>query len=262
MDRGGPVIEFDRATVAYPGRFGIEEVTMSIMPGEFVGVIGPNGAGKTTILRAVLGLLHPQSGKVRVLGRESERIHEIRPEIGYLPQRSQTDPRFPATVEEVVLMGRYSSLGLMRQPRRSDAEAAREALEQVEMAEHAREPIGHLSGGQQQRVLIARAIASKPRILLLDEPTTAVDVATQRVIADLVAELHKRLDLTIVLVSHDINAVSEYVDKVAYINRRLFAYGPPDQVLDIEMLRKIYHSDVMVLEHEGRKCVIVSDHHG
>lgn len=256
------VVESDHATIGYAERFGIEDVTMTILRGEFIGVIGPNGSGKTTLLKAILGLLRPQSGKVTVLGRDSERIHEVRHKIGYLPQRSHVDPRFPATVGEVVLMGRYSSLGLMRQPRKDDVKAADEALRQVGMEEHTKEPIGHLSGGQQQRVLIARAIASRPEILLLDEPTTAVDVATQRVIADLVAELHKELELTIVLVSHDINVVSEYVDKVAYINRRLFAFGPPDEVLNIELLRQIYHSDVILLEHEGRKCVIVSDHHG
>jgi ABC-type Mn2+/Zn2+ transport system ATPase subunit len=262
MNRTEPAVEFENATVGYADRFGIEEVTMTILRGEFIGVIGPNGAGKTTVLKTILGLLRPESGTVRVLGRSGDAIQEVRPKIGYLPQRSQIDPRFPASVLDVVLMGRYSSIGLMRQPKPADIDAAYEALGYVEMAEHALEPIGHLSGGQQQRAFIARSIAAKPEVLLLDEPTTAVDVATQRVIAALIAQLHERLDLTIVLVSHDINVVSEYVDKVAYINRRLFAFGPPDSVLDLELLRQIYDSDVVILEHQGRKCVLVSDHHG
>ncbi|MDA2912178.1 ATP-binding cassette domain-containing protein, partial [Nitrospiraceae bacterium AH_259_D15_M11_P09] len=145
----------------------------------FVGVIGPNGSGKTTLCRAILGLMRPLEGSLQIFDCACEKLRcHHRARIGYLPQKGVLERNFPITVLEAVMMGRYGALGLFRRPRQQDREIAVEALENVGMQDHRNTALGHLSGGQQQRVLIARALAQKPQVLLLDEPTTGVDITT------------------------------------------------------------------------------------
>jgi len=257
-----PVIQFSDATLAYPRGIALRHVTLSIAQGEFIGIIGPNGSGKTTLLKAILGLLCPTEGTVRVFDCSCHKLRcHHRARIGYLPQKDQVDPDFPITVRETVMMGRYGAIGLLRRPSDTDRELVHRALEAVEMDKQIDAPLGHLSGGQQQRVLIARALAQQPEVLLLDEPTTGIDAPTQHSIIRLVSRLHREMKLTILFVTHDINTISPYADRIALINRKLFAVGPPSEVLNKETLSEIYGKQVVVTTKEEGIFVIVGDYH-
>lgn len=256
------VIHFDHATIYYRDRLALEGVTLGVGRGEFLGIIGPNGSGKTTFLKAILGLVSPAGGSVRVFDCACDRLRcEHRARIGYLPQKDAIDPHFPITVSETVMMGRYSSIGLFRYPGRSDRGIVQDALEAVDLLAEARTPLGELSGGQQQRVMIARALAQRPEILLLDEPTTGIDAPTQHAIMDLITRLHRDLRLTILFVTHDINLISPIADRLVLLNTRLYAAGPPASVLTREILTQVYGADVVLADHEAAPYVIVADHH-
>jgi ABC-type Mn2+/Zn2+ transport system ATPase subunit len=257
-----PVIRFSGATLAYSRGIALKDVTLDIYPGEFVGMIGPNGSGKTTLLKAVLGLIKPIQGSVQIFDCSCHKLRcHHRARIGYLPQKEQVDPDFPITVMETVMMGRYGAIGLLRRPGRADRALALHALEEVEMADYQDAPLGHLSGGQQQRVLIARALAQQPEVLLLDEPTTGIDAPTQHSIIRLISKLHRDLKLTILLVTHDINMISPFVDRLALINGKLYAIGRPPEVLTQETLSEIYGKQVVVTTKGTGTFVIVGDHH-
>jgi ABC-type Mn2+/Zn2+ transport system ATPase subunit len=192
-----PIIRFDHATFGFPGIVALEDISLTIPESEFVGVIGPNGSGKTTLCRAVLGLMAPLSGTLRVLDCACEELRcHHRALIGYLPQKGMIDRNFPVTVLEAAMMGRYGALGLFRRPSQKDRDIARQALAQVGMDHHRDSALGALSGGQQQRVFIARALAQQPRILLLDEPTTGLDLTAQHSVVELIQQLHHELKLT------------------------------------------------------------------
>ena len=254
-----PIISFQNATLLFHNRVALEDITLDIQEGELIGVIGPNGSGKTTLLRAILGLMLPQRGTIRIFDCRCDELRcHHRVKIGYLPQKELVDPDFPISVFEAVLMGRYSAIGLFRSPSSGDRRIAEHALEEVGISELAERPLGQLSGGQQQRVYIARALAQQPRVLLLDEPTTGLDVATQRTIIDLVKRLRDTLGLTIVLVTHDINMVSPISDRLLLLKTRLLAAGPPKSVLNQETLIQMYGKDVVITD---RDYVIVGDHH-
>jgi ABC-type Mn2+/Zn2+ transport system ATPase subunit len=254
-----PIILFSKATVGFGGRPALEEISLEIQDGEFVGVIGPNGSGKTTLLKAILGLVLPISGTVRIFDCSCDKLRcHHRARMGYLPQKKWIDPHFPLTVFEAVLMGRYSSLGLFRRPSSSDYDIVRGALNDVGLLQHASTPLGNLSGGQQQRVFIARALAQQPKVLLLDEPTTGLDATTQKSLFELIHRLRETLRLTILLVTHDINMISPIVDRLALLKTRLIAYGPSQTVLHKEILSQVYGQGVMVVD---RNRVIVEDYH-
>ena len=256
---GKPLIRFDHATFRYPQGPALEDITLEIADGEFIGVIGPNGSGKTTLLRAILGLMPPSEGSLKIFDCACEELrcyHRAR--IGYLPQKEMVDPNFPITVEETVLMGRAGAIGLFRRPGRTDRAIVRHALEDVGMTEFSARPLGSLSGGQQQRVFIARALAQHPQILLLDEPTTGIDPPTQHSILDLIRHLHQDLHLTVVLVSHDINLIAPLADRMALLKTRLHAVGQAKDVLRKEVLAEVYGRETETTEGGH---VIVADHH-
>jgi ABC-type Mn2+/Zn2+ transport system ATPase subunit len=254
-------VRFDHVTVAYQQSVGIEDVSFGLNQGEFLGIIGPNGSGKTTLLRAVLGLVTPASGSVTVLGAAGRELARVRRQIGYVPQRRSIDPQFPITVRDAVVMGLYSMLGSFGRLKADDRRRVEAALVAVNLVDSADHVAGHLSGGQQQRLLIARALVQEPQILLLDEPTSAVDVATRFTIVDLVRKLHAERGLTTLYVTHDINEVMPCVDKVLYINRTVRAFGSCAQVLNRETLESLYGSRVVFAEDSGRRYVIVGDSH-
>jgi ABC-type Mn2+/Zn2+ transport system ATPase subunit len=254
-------ISFRHVTVAFQDAFGIEDASFDIRSGSFTAVIGPNGSGKTTLLRATLGLVRPVSGTVTVLGRNGSGLARARRRIGYVPQRRPFDAMFPVTAFEVALMGSYGRLGILRNPGPPDRSRAMGSLEAVGLADRAGHVAGHLSGGQQQRLLIARALVQNPEILLLDEPTSAVDVASQRTIVQLVRSLHDKLKLTTVFVTHDINEVMPCVDRVLYLNRRVHAFGSCAEVLNAATLEQLYQTPVAIIQRDGRPYVIVSDRH-
>jgi ABC-type Mn2+/Zn2+ transport system ATPase subunit len=234
---------------------------MELRPGEFLGIIGPNGSGKTTLLRAVLGLVTPVSGSVTVLGAAGRDLSCARRHIGYVPQRRTLDPQFPITVRDAVVMGLYPLLGSFRRLTADDRRRVEMALAAVNLVDRADHVAGHLSGGQQQRLLVARALVQEPRILLLDEPTSAVDVATRSAIVDLVHKLHAERGLTTLYVTHDVNEVMPCVDKVLYINRTVRAFGSCAQVLNRETLESLYGTHVVLADDGGRRYVVIGDSH-
>jgi ABC-type Mn2+/Zn2+ transport system ATPase subunit len=258
-DHGKPLIRFDHATFRYPSGPALEDITLEIADGEFLGVIGPNGSGKTTLLRAILGLLPPSSGTLRIFDCACTELRcHHRARIGYLPQKGFVDTHFPITVQEAVLMGRAGAIGLWRRAGKADREIVRHALEDVGMADVADRPLGLLSGGQQQRIFIARALAQHPQILLLDEPTTGIDTTTQHNVLELIERLHLDLHLTIVLVSHEINLIAPLAERLALLKTRLVAVGTAKEVLTRDILAQVYGPQIQTTD-TGH--VIVADHH-
>ncbi|MBM3315936.1 metal ABC transporter ATP-binding protein [candidate division WOR-3 bacterium] len=255
-------VAFEHVTVAFQRGAGIEDVSFELGPGEFLGIIGPNGSGKTTLLRTVLGLLRPVAGGVTVLGARGRGVAEMRRRIGYVPQRKPIEPGFPVSGLDAVIMGTYATLGPLRRAGRSEKKRAQRALAAVGLSAAHDHVAGHLSGGQQQRLLLARALVQEPEILLLDEPTAGVDVASRRQIVELVRGLHRERGLTTLYVTHDVNEIMPCVDKVMYLNRTVRAFGPCAEVTNPKMLEELYGSAVVVVEREGRPYVIVGDSHG
>jgi zinc transport system ATP-binding protein len=245
---GAPrAVEMEGVELAFNHRPVLAGVELSVAEGDFVAVVGPNGGGKTTLLKLVTGLLRPSRGRVRVMGTEPA---QARPQVGYLAQHPELDPDFPITVEEVVRQGRLGAGGGSG-PRGPlwpgrDREAAAQALERVGLAELGRRPFGELSGGQRQRVLIARALATRPRLLLMDEPTAGVDPAAEEAIYDLLRELNR--EMTILVVSHDLGFVSPYVDHVICVNRWVATH--PTAEVDAEVIRGMYGRDVRLVRHD------------
>lgn len=243
-----PVIELDRVSVAFQDTLALEDVSLSVPAGSSLAIIGPNGAGKTTLLQVILGVVRPVSGTVRVFGRAPWELGADRRRIGYVPQLMSVDLNFPVSAREVVLMGRYGRIGLGRRPTRADRAAAELALERVGIADLAERPIARLSGGQRQRVFLARALANEPELLLLDEPTTGVDVASSESLYELLQALYNA-GMTMLLVSHDVGVVASYVQGVVCINRRLVAHGRPEVVLGSEELAEMYGCAAMFFHH-------------
>jgi ABC-type Mn2+/Zn2+ transport system ATPase subunit len=205
----------------------LEDINLEIQAGRYVGILGPNGAGKSTLLKVIMGLSHPSRGEVLVFGAPPQKLRRQGGLVGYLPQRPLTNPHFPVSALEVVLMGRYGQVGLLRRPSPRDRQIALENLGRVGIAGLADRPIGELSGGEQQRVFIARALSVKPRLLLLDEPTISLDACAQDDMYDLVEGIKNELGLTVLMVSHDVGAVARHVDDVICINRRIHVHQPP-----------------------------------
>jgi zinc transport system ATP-binding protein len=213
---------------AYDGVPVLDDLSMEVRPGEFVAVVGPNGAGKSTLLKIMLGLLKPQEGRVLLFGESLGRFREWW-RIGYVPQKPEaSNPHFPATIEEVVMLGRAARIGPLRWARRADREAVTRALELVGMEGLRHKMIGQLSGGQQQRVYIARALAAEPDLLILDEPTAGVDAESQARFYSLLHSLNRDLGVALIFVSHDIGPLKHMLDTVACVDRTLCYYGPPE----------------------------------
>lgn len=216
MTEPASIVEVRNLSFSYGRNPAVEDVSFDIFADDFLAIVGPNGGGKTTLLKLMLGVLRPASGRVTVFGTTPR---EARTRIGYVPQRTEFDGSFPVTVEEIVLTGRLGSAHIGRRYSEADREAARRAMEELDLVRLARREIGALSGGERQRTLVARALSSEPDMLVLDEPTSSVDSRIEKSFYDLLQTLHKRIP--IVLVSHDLGFVSAYVTRVACINRRL-----------------------------------------
>ena len=214
----------------------LDRVNLVVEERDFLGLVGPNGGGKTTLLRILLGLLEPQQGRVRIFGKAPE---EVRSRVGYVPQHATIDASVPAVVRDVVLMGRLSrsSWGPSFGPEQIAAAAA--ALEQVGAGGLAERRFGELSGGQRQRVLIARALAADAELLLLDEPTTGVDMHREQELLELLHRLNE--SLPIILVSHDVTLVSAHLKSAAWVNRTVTCYRAAE--LSPEVIESIYHED-------------------
>ena len=226
----------------------LEGINLTVSKGEFLGLIGPNGAGKTTLLKILLGIYKNWTGEVSVFGVDPRSLGEKRRLIGYLPHQKQFDPNFPVTVFDVVLMGRIAPRGYFKILNKNDRKTAADLLKTVEMLEFRNRQIGQLSDGQQQRVFIARALASNPQLLILDEPTIGVDVAAQESFIRFIMKLKKDLNLTIIMVSHDLSLISSYSDKIACLNKKLFCHDIPETI-DHDTLKQLYGEDVEILVH-------------
>lgn len=247
------ILRLENICVSYGSHIALQDINLSVREHDFLGIIGPNGGGKSTLLKVILGLVRPDRGKVTLFGNSPERS---RSQIGYVPQYSTYDHSFPVSVRDVVMMGRYSRAGLLRNYSREDRQAVEEALQKVGMLDNADIQIGQLSGGQQQRVLIARALVSGPSLLLLDEPTASVDTTMQTEFYELLGQLKETL--TVIMVSHDIGAVSVFVDKIACLNQQLFYHGSRE--ITPEVLEATYKCPVQLIAHGDVPHRVLREH--
>jgi manganese/zinc/iron transport system ATP- binding protein len=240
---GLPAVEVHDLTVAYRTQPVLWDVDLSLPEGQLIAIVGPNGAGKSTLLKAVLGLVKPITGWVKVFGEPYERRRSW---VGYVPQRESVDWDFPTSALDVVTMGLYGRIGWLRRPSRRHREIAIDCLEKVGMADFAGRQISQLSGGQQQRVFLARALAQEARLYLMDEPFAGVDATTERAILTLLQEL-KEQGRTVVAVHHDLQTVAEYFDHVALLNMRLVAAGAVAGTFTTDNLQRTYGGRLTVL---------------
>ena len=243
-----PILDIHDVTVAYHRKPVLWDIDLTVNEPRLVGIVGPNGAGKSTLIKAVLGLVPLVSGSIQVYGQP---VAQERRRIGYVPQRESVDWDFPVNVLDVVLMGTYGRLGWFRRPGAKEKAWARECLEQVGIADLARQQIGQLSGGQQQRTFLARALAQQADVYFMDEPFAGVDAATERAIAALLRQL-RRDGKTLFVVHHDLRTVPSYFDQVILLNVRLIASGPTALVFTEENLRKTYGGRLAILETMGQ----------
>jgi ABC-type Mn2+/Zn2+ transport system ATPase subunit len=238
-------LEIENVSVAYNGAPVLRDVSFRIPHGTRIAVVGPNGAGKSTLFKALVGLLPLRAGRVLIHGLPLGHHLDC---VAYVPQREEVDWRFPVTVTDVVMMGRYGRLGWLRRPGKQDHVAVARALDQMRVRDLAAQPIGDLSGGQQQRVFLARALAQEPHILLMDEPFTGVDAATQEATLDLLDQLREQ-KVTVMVSTHDLNLATTRFDQVLLLNRDVISVGEPRQVFTEENLSRAFGTRVMKLDH-------------
>ncbi|MEI8103329.1 MAG: metal ABC transporter ATP-binding protein [Candidatus Moraniibacteriota bacterium] len=254
IDHTQNIIEIENVSFSYNDNGDVlKDITLAIHQGDYIGLIGPNGAGKTTLLKIMLNLLTPKTGSVKLFEQDLREFKDWQ-KIGYVPQKAvHFDANFPASVFEVVLMGRYSNQKLFQRTTRDDKEAVRDALEKVGLWKQKDRLIGDLSGGQQQRVFIARALVNQPEIIFLDEPTTGVDQETQNEFYTLLRKLNEELDLTLVLVSHDIERVVREVMHIVCVNITLVCHTSPEDYLAESTPSNVRGKDVHILHHHYHK---------
>jgi ABC-type Mn2+/Zn2+ transport system ATPase subunit len=252
MTHDHPLLVFDDVTLGYGGVPVLRHLSFHICSGEFLGIVGPNGAGKTTVLRAILGLLRPMAGRIQITRRGV---------VGYVPQREHIDPIMPVTAMEVVLMGRTAQLGPLARPRRADQEVARRALAQVGVEDLAERLFRDLSGGQQQRVLLARALAADPDLLVLDEPTSGMDLASEHAIVELLLRLNRAHGLTILLVTHLLTIVLNAASTILLMEGGRILYGEAADILRDETLSALYGLPVRVVTVGDRRTLLLGAPH-
>jgi len=241
------LIAIENADLGYGRRRVLTGINFDIEAGDFLGIVGPNGSGKTTLLKAALGLLMPISGRVT---RQSTDLR-----VGYVPQRESVDTYFPLTVLDIVLMGRFRSLSFAGRPRRSDKDRAQQALEHVGIADLARRSYPNLSGGQKQRTLIARALVGDPQLLILDEPTNGMDLASESAIMQLLGRLHAE-GISIVMVSHLLHLVVNHAKRVAIVGEGTLREGDVATMITGPSLSDLYQMPVRVERVDGRLVVL------
>jgi zinc transport system ATP-binding protein len=238
-----PLLQANGVSFAYGRSSVLDRVDIRVDPGEFVALVGPNGSGKSTLVKLLLGSLTPSVGEVRLFGVSPHHV-EDRWRLGYVPQRPILGSEVPATVEEIVATGRLARRGWWRPLRNEDREAARHALESVGLAEFAQKPVNELSGGQQQRAFIARAFASDPQLLVLDEPIAGVDAESQRRFRDSLVHLMRDHGAGVLLVSHELSAVANDLDRVVVLKGRVLFDGPPSKLTDEGVSLGIHREDL------------------
>jgi ABC-type Mn2+/Zn2+ transport system ATPase subunit len=237
-------LELEGVTVAYNGHPVLSDLTFQVAHGASLAVVGPNGAGKSTLFKALVGLLPLRAGQIRIHGLPLGTHQDC---VAYVPQREEVDWHFPVTVADVAMMGRFGRQGWLSRPSLTDHQVVRRSLEQMGIGHLANRPIGELSGGQQQRVFLARALAQEPHILLMDEPFTGVDAATQEATLNLLDELHAR-QVTVMVSTHDLNLAARRFDQVLLLNRRLVTFGPPEQVFTPAFISQAFSGQALFLD--------------
>ncbi len=251
--KNAPLVDIQHLYAGYNGEDVLKDISLAIQPEDFIGLIGPNGGGKTTLLKVILGLLEPRKGTVQVMGHSPEQGRQY---IGYVPQFTIFDSDFPIRVRDVVRMGRLGPKRLFRPYTADDNAVVAERLAWVELSDLADRSLRELSGGQRQRVYIARALASEPKLLLLDEPTISVDTEAAAHIFDLLHEINLR-GVTILLISHDLNVISRYVKTIGCLNRTLYYHG--EKQITAEMIQAGYDCPVDLIAH-GLPHRVLAEH--
>jgi manganese/zinc/iron transport system ATP- binding protein len=231
-----PIIEAHNLTVLYGRKPAIWNVDFKLPEGQVIGIMGPNGSGKSTLLKSIMGVVTPTTGYTKVYDQE---LNQVRHKVSYVPQRQEIDWDFPASVWDIVSMGRFHVRGLFKRLTSEDNDIIQESLEKVNMLGFAKRQISQLSGGQQQRVFLARAIAQQGELFLMDEPFAGVDIATEEMIVDLLKEM-KDQGKTLVIVHHDLHTAQSYFDHLVLMNTRLVACGKTSDVFTDQILTDTY----------------------
>lgn len=242
-ERATPVIETHNLTVSYDNKPALWDVDFELPEGRIIGILGPNGSGKTTLLKSIMGLHPISSGDIKIFGKP---LNKVRSRVSYVPQRTSVDWDFPASVMDVVLMGRYSPKNIFGRLSKADKEIAKEALERVNMLPFAQRQISQLSGGQQQRVFIARALCQQADLYLMDEPFVGVDASTEQSLLQLMESM-KKDNKTVIIVHHDLQTAYDYFDWIVLLKTRLIGYGEKKDVLTPENLSEAYGGQLNVL---------------
>ena len=242
-----PLLTVRNLSVSYGQKPVLWDVSVTLPPGKVIGIMGPNGAGKSTFIKAMMGVIPTDSGSIEIFGQT---LKEIRKRVSYVPQRSSVDWDFPASVFDVVLMGRYAHLRLFQRPRTIDREIAMRALEQVQMQHLASRQIGQLSGGQQQRIFLARALAQEADLYCMDEPFVGVDAATEKSIITLLKQLASQ-GKSVIVVHHDLQTAPTYFDWIVLLNLRLVGAGATDAMLQPNFLQATYGGNLSLLKQVG-----------
>ena len=247
-----PLIEISHLDFAYRDRLVLKHVDLNVEPGSTLGLIGPNGGGKTTLLRLLLALHRPTRGSIRIDGLSPRQAVARGDILGYLPQRPAIPQQFPLNVRQVIQMGLVGKTGMLRHFHRDDLNFVESLIERIGVRDLAQAAIGELSGGQQQRVFIARALAARPKVLLLDEPTTGIDRNGQQKFVEFINGLKKEMNLTVIFTSHDLRAVSSMSDRIACLNLTLHYHDTPEH-LPPDMVYSMFACDLeakSILKHE------------
>jgi zinc transport system ATP-binding protein len=251
-----PIVGVRGVSVEISGREILSDISFEVPAGQFVGLVGPNGAGKTTLLKTIMGLIEPNSGHIELFGTRGPRRATEAHSVGYVPQRHAIDRNFPATVRDIVMMGRLCCLGPLGRPRKSDWRQVDETLGLVGIADLSARNIGRLSGGEQRRAMLAQALCASTRLLVLDEPTIGLDLPAEQDFYSLLRRLQADLSLTIVAVSHDLLALAGEADALICINGHMHIHGNPDDVVHSHAIREAYSCEFNFIagelaHHEG-----------
>ncbi len=257
MDRGVKAVAFDRAAVRLGGHVVWRDVSLEVTGGQFVAILGPNGAGKSTLLKALLGIVPLSAGSVQVFDRPVRRGND---EVGYLPQRRRFDPDLRIRAVDLVRLGLDGGQWGVPLPSRSKRERVEDMIALVGATAYAQRPVGELSGGEQQRILIAQALVSGARMLMLDEPLESLDLNNQQAISELIRGICQRQGVTVLLVAHDVNPILPFVDRVVYVAGGHVVSGTPAEVIRTETLTRLYGAPVEVLTTSDGRIVVVGQH--
>ncbi|MGV0023453.1 metal ABC transporter ATP-binding protein [Phormidesmis priestleyi ANT.L61.2] len=235
-------IDIENVTVAYHGKVALHSASLQLNAGTICGLVGMNGAGKSTLFKAIMGFVKPATGHILINGLPIRQVQK-KNLVAYVPQSEEVDWNFPVSVHDVVMMGRYGYMNILRIPRSPDKRAVRESLERVEMWQMRDRQIGELSGGQKKRTFFARALAQQGTVLLLDEPFAGVDIKTEKLMIDLLMDL-RQAGHTILISTHDLDSITTFCDQVVLINRSILAYGSTSEVFTEENLSRTFGGSV------------------